>query len=205
MQKKWITKEEKQLIKCAAFNVWEKTCVASDDGREHTFFAMKSREWCNIIPVTEDGKVVMVKQFRIGLGDYTLEFPGGIVDNGEEPHVAALRELEEETGYAPVDGFYVKALGWSYPNPAILNNKCHSFAVGPVKLKQSQKLDAGEMVEIVEVKIENIPDLIKEGHIRHALMLNSVFFLIFSDWRTSSGATDFVKKALDGYTSTDAD
>lgn len=200
--KKWITESETKIVTCPALDVVEKHCVSEEDGRKHKFYALTSSEWANVIPVTADGKVVMVKQFRVGLGDFTLEFPGGLVDGDEKPFAAALREMEEETGYTLPDlGSTIQSLGWAYPNPAILNNKCYSFIAGPVEKNQSQKLDSGEMVEIVEVPIEDLPKLIAEGQIRHALMLNSIFWFLFNDGYTKM----FLKTILPGFWKKDRD
>ena len=185
---RWNTVSEKRLVSCSALEILEKTCVASDydtgeldTGGTHKFYTMEASGWSNVIPVTEDGKLVLVKQFRIGLNDYTLEFPGGKLDGNEKPVEAVIREMTEETGYTLTKEGTVKELGWAFSNPAILNNKCHSFVAGPVVKNQDQKLDNGEMVEIVEVAVEDLPDLISEGKFRHALMLNSLFWLLFAD------------------------
>src|ERR671921_325709 len=69
------------------------------DGVEHPRVVIEAPDWVNVIPVTEDGRVVMVRQYRFGIAENTLEVPGGMVDPGEEPARAAARELEEETGY----------------------------------------------------------------------------------------------------------
>ena len=156
----------------------ERKCKSSEDDRSFNFYLMRSRDWCNIIPVIADGKVVMVKQFRIGIDRHTLEVPGGVTDHSDSNcQAAALRELEEETGYAPLPGAKCIHLGWNYPNPAILNNRAHSYIVGPVQKITGQHLDPGEMIETIEVPIDEIPQKIIQGEINHALMLNAFFFL----------------------------
>jgi len=89
------------------------------------FYTIETNDWVNIIPLTEDEKVVMIKQYRHGSQDVTLEIPGGLVDD-EGHKEAALRELKEETGYA---GDEVQYLGAVNPNPAIFNNLCHTYLV----------------------------------------------------------------------------
>jgi ADP-ribose pyrophosphatase len=174
----WILDNEKILVSSPAITVIEQNRRSSEDGRAHKFYLLRSRDWCNIIPVTEDGKVVFVKQYRIGISDHTLEVPGGIADPEDKDLAsAALREMEEETGYAPLPGARCVPLGWSHPNPAILDNRVHSFIVGPVRKAHEQRLDDGEMIETAEVPIEEIPSLILKGEISHALMLNTFFFL----------------------------
>src|SRR5262245_49723816 len=85
------------------------------DGSEHARVVIDSRDWCNVVPITAGGDVVLVKQFRFGSREVSLELPGGIVDDGEDPAASAARELEEETGYRA--GRIVR-LGTYRPNPA---------------------------------------------------------------------------------------
>jgi ADP-ribose pyrophosphatase len=175
---RWITETEKEIISSPVMTMVQRESRSSEDGRFHRFYLLKSRDWCNIIPVTETGKVVLVKQHRIGIDEHTLEVPGGVADPTDPDLLAAaLRELAEETGYVPLPGAKSQVLGWTHPNPAILNNRCHSFIVGPVRKERPTQLDAGEMIETLEVSFAEIPELIQQGEITHALMLNTFFFL----------------------------
>ena len=80
-------------------------------------------DWVNIIPLTDDGQVVLIRQFRHGTQSVTLEVPGGVVEADESPEAAAVRELAEETGYVPER---VKSLGFVSPNPAIQGNRSYT-------------------------------------------------------------------------------
>lgn len=174
----WICQHEKILVTSPVLDIVERHCKSSEDDREFNFYLMRSRDWCNIIPVTEDGKVVMVKQYRIGISEHTLEVPGGVIDpNDSNTQEAAIREMEEETGYAPLPGARCQNLGWSFPNPAIQDNRVHSFIIGPVRKIRDQNLDDGEMIEVIEVPLSEIGDRILNGEINHALMLITFFFL----------------------------
>ena len=174
-------------------SIHELTCRSSEDSRRLKFYTMRSRNWCNIIPVTEDGKIVLIKQYRIGIAKHTIEIPGGVVDP-EDDHVqaTAIREMTEETGYVALPGARCINLGTSYPNPAIQNNIVTSLIVGPVRKTQEQKLDVGEMIETFEVPISEIPKLIADGTINHALMLDTFFFLLLK----TPGANELLEKAL---------
>ena len=186
-QNKWICLDEKKLLESPVMEIIQRDCKSSEDDRVHRFYLLKSRDWCNIIPITEDGKVVMVRQYRIGISEHTLEVPGGVSDpEDHDLQAAAIRELTEETGYVPMPGARCVPIGWSHPNPAMINNRVHSFVIGPVRRDQTQNLDDGEMIDVVEVPLEEIADRILRGEITHALMLNTFFFLLLKDPKASA-------------------
>jgi 8-oxo-dGTP pyrophosphatase MutT (NUDIX family) len=129
---------------------------------------IETPEWVNIIPLTRDGRVVMIRQFRFGVAKNTLEIPGGMVDPGETPRHAAIRELEEETGYRPGQ---VISLGSVHPNPAIQVNRCHSFlALDCVKAHPGSP-EPSEDIAVELRKWDEIPRLICAGRITHALVI----------------------------------
>ena len=110
------------------------------------------------------------------------------------PLSAAVRELEEETGYVPLPGARSDALGWAWPNPAIQNNRVHSFIVGPVRRAKAQNLDPGEMIDVVEVDLEAIPGMILGGEIRHALILNAFFQLLLKDGAAGGALVESLRR-----------
>ncbi len=166
----WTTESEEIVFHTPIMDLIRRNCRAGD--KRHPFYILRSPDWCNIIPVTADGKIVMVRQFRVGNEVHTLELPGGVCDPSDPDLMAtALRELKEETGYEPLPGARCEAIGTSLPNPAIQNNRTHSFVVGPVRKTSAQSLDPAEMIEVEEVPISQIPEKIIRGEIGHALML----------------------------------
>jgi ADP-ribose pyrophosphatase len=178
-QNEWITEADRTLLESPIMSVHELSCRSSEDSRSMKFYTLKSRDWCNIIPITEDGKVILVKQFRIGVARHTLEIPGGVADPTDgDIQTTALREMTEETGYVPLPGAQCKRLGSVYSNPAIQNNRTYSLIVGPVRKERNQNLDPGEMIEIIEVPFSEIPKMLLDGRIEHGLMLNTFFFLL---------------------------
>lgn len=203
---KWILDSERTILNTPVMKVVEQVCRRKDNpkgdqpsDRPFTFYLLRSRDWCNVIPVTEDGKIVLVRQPRIGIARDSLEIPGGIMD-AEDPDFrhAAIREMAEETGYAPLPHAQIVPLGWTYPNPAIQDNRCHAFAVGPVKRLTEQKLDAAEMIEVQEATpAELIAAILRETEptrtglgldtvpadaaFKHALMLAGFLKLMLAD------------------------
>jgi 8-oxo-dGTP pyrophosphatase MutT (NUDIX family) len=175
---RWNCVAEKTLLASPVMSIVQRDCRSSEDDRPHRFYLMKSRDWCNVIPVTEDGKIVMVRQYRIGISDHTLENPGGVTDPTDpDVQATALREMAEETGYVPLPGARCDTLGWCHPNPAILDNRSHFFIVGPVRRERAQELDPGEMIEVTEFGLDEIPAMILRGEITHSLTLNALFRL----------------------------
>src|SRR5208282_6355889 len=113
--------------------------ISPRTGREHDFFVLDSVNWVNVIAVTPDQQLVMVRQYRHGSGTVELEIPGGMMDPHEtDPVATAVRELREETGY---EGENARLLGRVHSNPAILNNTCFTILVENCRLKHPVDFD----------------------------------------------------------------
>lgn len=137
-------------------------------GHEHPRVIIDCPDWVNVIAVTKEEQLVLIRQYRFGTAETTLEIPGGMVEPGEDPAVAAARELEEETGYVPER---VVGLGMVHPNPAIQGNRCHSFlALGCVKAHEGRQ-DAGEDIAVELHPRSTVPQLILGGAITHSLVV----------------------------------
>lgn len=139
-----------------------------------TFYVLDSAEWVNIIPLTQDKHVVMIRQYRHGTNAITLEVPGGLIERGEDPREAGMRECREETGYAAPEAALL--LGINEPNPAFMNNQCHSFLWQHCVPTQAQAFDEFEDIEVELVPLGAIPRLIADGTIKHSLTLTAFFY-----------------------------
>ena len=117
---KWETKSQKLLLKTPVFDVMEHHNV-SKNNVEGDYIVLDARDWVIVVPLLDD-KFIMVKQWRHGEKKLSLEFPGGVIEKDEKPEVAAVRELEEETGYKA--GKLTK-IGEINPNPALFSNHLH--------------------------------------------------------------------------------
>ena len=140
---------------------------------------LETSDWVNVVALTPEGRTVMVRQFRFGIGKITTEIPGGIVDPGETSGEAARRELLEETGYTTKDWVY---LGAVEANPAIQNNLCHHWLARNVVKNGQVDLGDGEDIAVMEMTVEEIKVEINEQRLLHSLAL-SALARVFELWR----------------------
>ena len=155
------------------FSVRTDTAISPRTGMTHDFYIIESRDWINVIPLTADHQVVMIRQYRHGSREITLEIPGGLLDPGDTPEKAAARELLEETGYQAEE--YTE-IGVSNPNPAIFNNHCYTYVARNVKKVSDPRLDQAEDIEAVLIPLSEIPELIRKGKIDHAIVISAFYF-----------------------------
>jgi 8-oxo-dGTP pyrophosphatase MutT (NUDIX family) len=130
------------------------------------YWVIEQPPWANVVAVTETDEVVLISQYRHGLGRRGLEIPGGYVDEGESALEGAQRELLEETGYGGGDWKELLTLA---PNPAILNNLLHCFVATGVRVLAAPAREASEDLDVELHARDQIPALIQNGEIHHAL------------------------------------
>ena len=158
----------------SVFTVREDRARSPRTGCIHPFYVIESADWVNCLPVTEDERLVCIRQYRHGTRSIALEIPGGLIEKGEEPEVAARREMREETGYGAEKMVY---LGSMRPNPAIQNNTCHYYmGVHATRLHQ-QYLDGTEDIEVVLLDLSELPHLVAAGKIWHGISLVGLLYL----------------------------
>jgi 8-oxo-dGTP pyrophosphatase MutT (NUDIX family) len=134
----------------------------------------------NVIPLTNNEDVVLIRQYRHGIRDLTLEIPGGLIEPRERPEACASRELMEETGYRESE---MIPLGYVHPNPAIFDNRCYTYLARGVFHVGRQEQDDKEDIEVVLRPLDDIPGLIKKGEIRHALVL-AAFYRFYMEFKS---------------------
>ena len=147
--------------------------VSGEDRREALVF--ESPDWVNVVPLLDDGRVVLVRQWRYGRRRFSIEVPGGLVEPGEEHRVTAARELQEETGYRAAR---LEHLGGVDTNPALFSNRMSFWLATELEQISEQPLgDGEEELEVLTVPLDDIPRMVRDGTISHSLALCAFYFL----------------------------
>jgi len=165
----WKEEERRIIYSCPVFNVGERICRSPDNALK-TFAVLDTRDWAIVIPVLqteESTDFIMVRQWRPGSGDLSLEFPGGVFEKNEDSVNAARRELKEETGYIAGK---ITALGIFNPNPAIMSNNVHFFLAEDLRSTGKLELDDDEYVQTEKVSFNDVLNGMGKPPYIHALM-----------------------------------
>ena len=155
-----------------AFRVDE---VELPDGGRLEYGVLESGGFAAVVPVTEQGNVVLVRQWRQPVGGFTLELPGGGVERGEDPREAVRRELLEETGYEARE---LSHLGSGHTSPGRSTEVCHLFRCAAVRVFAGPTPEPAEFVSAVEVPLEEAKRKVYGGEITAA---TTVLGLLMTD------------------------
>lgn len=170
----WDELSSETLAHYKVFHVRKARRRSPRTGAEIGFFLIDTPDWVNVLPITEDGQVVLVRQFRHGPQRVTLEIPGGLIDAHEtDPAAAAARELREETGYAAAR---IEPLGVMNPNPSMMSNRCFAFLATGCRRVGELAMDPGEDIEVVTIPLAELDARIRAGDIEHAIVLATISF-----------------------------
>ncbi len=181
--KSYFTKKDENLVwKCGNPKSLLKTCVfevtsqhnTARDGTEGDYIVMNAPDWVIVI-AEKDSDFIMVKQWRHGEKQLSVEFPGGVIDKGEKPEKAAIRELKEETGFKA--GRLTK-LGIANPNPALFCNHVHVFLAEELQNTGKQNLDEDEFINCIEIPKKEVLAGMGTKEFPHALMSTALCFYI---------------------------
>jgi ADP-ribose pyrophosphatase len=168
----WKVLNSEELAKFGYFRLRKDKCELPDGRIMPSYYTIEFGDWVNIIPVTKDKNVVLIKQYRHSIGEITIEIPGGSIDPKltEQPQRAAEREMEEETGYT---SSRLELVGVQHPNPALLSNRMHTYIAWDCEKTKTQELDPFEDIETFEVTLPELKTLIETGKITHSIILGS--------------------------------
>jgi len=160
----WRTLERRYHFRSpwCAFRVDE---VALPGGDTIEYGVLETGGFASVVPLTQEGKVVLVRQWRQPLGAFTLELPSGGVDRGEDPRGAAERELFEETGFRAVGLEYLVSV---HTSTGRTNELCHLFRCRAVRDPAGPRPEPTEFITVVELPLEEALDGISDGAITDA-------------------------------------
>jgi len=172
----WKTLSSEYLFKDTWFTVRKDVCEKPDGKIVSPYYVYEFPTWVSAVALTENNKIVMVRQYRHAIGETILEIPGGCVDDTDESLETAIsRELMEETGHAFSSYEY---LGKISPNPSTNNNWMHMFlATGGKKVKE-QELDHNEEIEVVLISIDELKQLLREHKIFQAMHVTTIMYAL---------------------------
>ncbi|MGN0002756.1 MAG: NUDIX hydrolase [Sphingobacterium composti] len=170
---KWKLLESKYIIQRPWATLRVDKLELPNGNIKDEYYVLEYPTWVNMVAITEDGNVLFVKQYRHGADQIMIELPAGVVEDDEEPEVAARRELLEETGYAFDSIEYICEL---FANPATSGNLTYTYLLTGGKKVQEQELDSSEDIEVVEMSIEESKQFLFENKVGQALHSSALFY-----------------------------
>jgi 8-oxo-dGTP pyrophosphatase MutT (NUDIX family) len=165
--KEWELIESEYAFQCPWLKVRKDKVRVSNGIVIDDYYVVEASNWVNVIAVTEDGRIVMEKQYRQGIRKICYELPAGMVEQDEEPLDAAKRELAEETGYAGGDWH---PFGRYAPNASGMNNVCYTFIAYGVRFHEQPHREITEDIHVSLMTEEEVRNLLETNEIIEAVM-----------------------------------
>ncbi len=164
----WQVEQSEYIHQLPWFTVRKEAIRMENGGTIPNYFIFEYPDWVNVVAVTTDNQLVLIRQYRHGLAGVHYELCAGVVDAGEDPLVAAQRELLEETGFG---GGHWEPLMTLSANPSTHSNLTHAFLATGVELKQAQHLESTEEITVHLVSLERAIAIINTGEMMQSLHL----------------------------------
>ncbi len=173
---KWKVLSSEYIFHDEWLKARREVCQRPDGKIIEPYYIVDYATWVCGVGLTEDNKVVLIKQYRHALGEVCIEIPGGCVDKQDADYEHAVqREMAEETGFIFKECHY---LGFTSPNPAASSNLMHMFLLkGGVK-KQEQDLDHNEDIKVFCVSIDELFQMVLDRKIHQAMHMTAVMLAL---------------------------
>ena len=180
---RWNEQNRKKIAEYGLFDIYSSRRT-SNYHHDSEFLLVDAPDWVTIVPyLPDDDSFLMVRQYRHGSAQVTLEFPAGVINRGEDPATAARRELLEETGCGSKT---IVNAGTVNPNPAFMTNEVHTYVAADLKCGSDQELDANEILDVETVPVERVVTELGQPPYTNGIMVISLTW--FLRWRESGGS-----------------
>jgi 8-oxo-dGTP pyrophosphatase MutT (NUDIX family) len=165
--KPWHVAKSRYPLQNRWLKVRADDCLTAEGVEIAPYYVLEYPDWVEIVALDREDNIILVEQYRHGLGVVSLELPGGAVDTGDaDPIAAGVRELREETGFSATEWLYIGALS---PNPANHSNLCHIVLARNVEREFAPADDPTERIRIVRIPIREAVQLALDGKIIQAI------------------------------------
>ena len=173
---KWKILSSEYLFNDRWFKVRKDRCETPGGKIVDPYYVYDFSTWVGALPVTEEGKIILIRQYRHALGEVCIEIPGGCVDDTDTSlEMAISRELEEETGYTFSS---IEHLGKISPNPSTNTNYLHMFLARGGKKTGQQHLDENEEIEVLEITVEELKQLLRTNQILQSMHVSCILYAL---------------------------
>ena len=152
--------------------IQEDICALPDGRIIDPYIVIQVPSFCNVFMVTANEEVVMVKQYRHAAGIETLELPGGMIEQHEDPRLAAIREMTEETGYSTE---HIDLLFSVNPNPPLENNRAYFYLATNVQSNRPTNYDAFEDMDIVLLSKTDFMQKLLAHEFKHGTQIGAMY------------------------------
>lgn len=168
----WKLLDSKNVYRDRWLQIKNDRCELPDGRIIEPYFVIEVPSWTNMVIITKDERIVLVKQYRHALGITTLELPGGILEKGESPKASAIREMQEETGYVSEEVEFLMEIS---PNPALMNNTAYFFLAKNAEKLTHTSFDPYEDIAIETYSKDELKQLLKDGKLQHGVQHGAIY------------------------------
>lgn len=171
-EQRWKKITSKKVFEDRWFKARADACQFPDGRIIDPYYVVELPNWANAVVVTSNNEIVLVKQYRYPVDAVTLELPGGVINDGEDPMLAALRETQEETGYTSNQ---IQLICKTAPNPAINDNTAYFYLIENAVPTAHTNPDFFEDIEVVLYSKNDFIQLLQQNKIMHGVQLGPIY------------------------------